>query len=476
MSRGKTRTAYKRAERLRLRTLHAHMNTEYVSYDKNTGQKTKKNPRSHTFTRQGQWRNPSYGDSAWHRYQHRWTVNLLDTVTYGKNVPGWRDKMRRGEGVVTTMTGCKMTLKVDYGGEASTGPLPTKFNAPGSEDACNGPFGAFSIPTNPAPNSSISATALQQARSKLLQSYINQVQNFSGGKFLAELKDSIELVTHPVRSVYRKTWEYATTVKKIGKIYQHRPRTAAAALSESWLAFSFGVKPLLQDANDAARALNTLVQNPRENLRYVKGSGRDVAFSQSREPQVTGYGVAFDNLVTSSTLSSVRFTGAFRQQPTGTDNLLSEFGLGVLDIAPSVWEGIPWSFFIDYFANVGECLDAWRFIGVDQAWLILEVLNLQTVTCSPQDGSYRNFSSRRYIGPNAGTAVLKVRTFQRTPTIFFNETPQFHFKLPGTNLSRLLNITSLAGVINDSRWGSRPDLGTPKLTDRRYKPGVPFKG
>lgn len=455
MKRESKRRAYRRLARQQTRLYQAQVRNETDSVDPKTGNRTKTNKRSHTFSVEGRWINHA-GTTGWHPYKRTATVNLEDKVTYGKNIPGWRDKLQHGIGVVTSLSGVKQTLKVNYGGQVTirSNPWNPKTSLEGS---FTGPLGAMMLPGwMPVGDTSTSATAEQLARTRLLQSYMNQVQSFSGGKFLAELKDSIDLVTHPVRSVYRKTWEYAGTVKKLGRIYQHRPRTAAAALSESWLAFSFGVKPFLQDANDAAKALNRLVQNPREDLRYVSGTGNDRSASSSDLTYTADDGSVFSILRDTKSVSSVRFRGAFRQKPTGTGNLLDEFGLNVLDIAPSIWEGIPWSFFVDYFSNVSECLDAWRLIFVDQAWLIRTVRNRTTTTLSPRNRD-RGPSIVQTVsgdGSSVGSAVY----VNRSATSFFAETPTFHFKLPGKDLSRMLNITSLIGVINDSRWGSRAPL------------------
>lgn len=435
------------------------------------GSRTKRNKRSHNFTVEGHFRNPSFGDAVWHPVSRSGTINLEDNVTYGPDIPGWRDKMRQGIGVVTSLSGTRVQLKVGYGGEATNFPTSTGFNTNGSEGACNGPLGVFGLLPGPTVTTITSDTALQQARSRLLKSYIEETQSFSGGKFLAELKDSIELVTHPVRSIYNKTWEFAGDVKRIGKVFQHRPRTAAAALSESWLAYSFGVKPFVQDANAAASALNRLVQNPRNNLRYVQGTGHDRSTSVKTTTTAI-LGCDFRNEVRSSVDCSVRLRGAFRQMPTGTGNLLAEFGLGVFDILPSIWEGIPWSFFVDYFANVGECLDAWRMINVDQAWLIRTVRNRTTMTSTPIPYGEHSPGERFYTVSGNGRAEAVATYVNRSETAFLGETPNFQLKLPGTSATRWLNITALIGVINDSRWGSRPTLDN----TLKPKPPVPYLG
>lgn len=442
-------------------------NSDYVAFkDQKTGLKRKVNDRTHKFTVSSTFDNDLGGPRT---LTKTYQVSLRDEVTYGPNVPGWRDKLRQGIGVVTTLSGIRQTLKVDFGGQYGNVFPPRPKTVYG---VSGGPIGiiAFSMPQA---NTVTSNTADVQARKKLLQSYISETQSFSGGKFLAELKDSIELVVHPVRSIYKKTYEYAGVVKRLGKVYQHRPKTAAALLSESWLAFSFGVKPFVQDANDASQALNRLISSPRHDLRYVRGVGHDRSFSQSKSQQILDGSTTAQILVSTSTDFSVRIEGAFRQKPVGTSNLLDEFGLNLSDIAPAVWEGIPWSFFVDYFTNVGECLDAWRMINVDQAWLIRTVRNRTTTTCSPTTPNQTPPTDRQNFNRGGGTVIATSTFTSRSPTSFFSETPSFHFNLPGKSLSRMLNITSLIGVINDSHWGSRPTL-TNTLTDRPKR--VIYKG
>lgn len=419
-------------------------------YDETTGYKHKKNARTHKFAIEGQWWNPPSDSGNTHQANVDFTIDLVDEVITGPNIPGWKDKIRQGIGVVTSLTGRRQTLQVDSSGEVSS-QLTIDV---GSADVNYGALGLmnFSMPTAP---SEPSATATQLAQQRLLQSYISQVQTFSGGKFLAEIKDTIELVLHPVHSVYKATYEFAGVVKGLGKVYKHRPKTAAALLSESWLAFSFGVKPAIQDANDAAKALNVIKQSQRHDIRYVKGEGKDRDHTESVATNTLYGGSTFHANVFTTYESSVRLEGAFRQAPVGTGNLLSEFGLSVFDIAPSIWEGIPWSFFVDYFANVGESLDALRYISVDQAWLINSVRNRVTRTVVPFPFQGLPPPERQYYLSGSGRVTGTDTMVSRRETSFLAQAPSFHFKLPGTNASRLLNIVSLIGVINDSKWGTR---------------------
>lgn len=431
--------------------LHGHwgfteVNDDGVPFvDKTTGLKRKVNARNHKFTVSNTYNNDFAGGPK--TSSKSYSVSLRDDVTYGHNIPGWRDKLRTGVGVVTSLSGTRQTLKVDFGGNCSNYFPPRPKTVYG---VTTGPVGITNF-IMPSADTVTSTTADNQARKKLLASYLKQVQSFSGGKFLAEIKDTIELVLHPVHSIYKATFEYAGVVKKLGKVYQHKPRTLAHALSESWLAYSFGIKPAVQDANDAVSAFNSITQSQRHDIRYVRGSGLERGGSYSHTLETFDGSTTVWMSTNNRIEKSVRLLGAFRQAPVGTSNLLDEFGLNLADIAPSIWEGIPWSFFVDYFTNVGDCLDAWRYIGVDQAWLIRTVRNRVTRTSSAETNYVTPPTERQNIVRGSGTVIGTTTFVQRTPTSFFSETPTFHFKLPGNDPRRLLNITALIGVINDSR-------------------------
>lgn len=389
-----------------------------------------------------------------HSYQLIQNRPIDDSVLYGDNIPGWREKLLRGEDATTSLLGTRYTVKHGYFEWVMKD--SSLQNVYGS---ATGPGYTPDIDPLPVKPSALAhPDAELQAQLKLTASVKAALQRFSGGKFLAELKDSMELVLHPVHTMYSHTWDFAGKVRKLGKVYAHRPKTYAKKLSEAWLTYSFVLKPAVQDADDAAAALNELIEDPRPDLRKVKGYGRVDENVVVRKKVGSGLYPAtytMSCLTDERHQSTVSFKGAIKQRAAGTRNLCQLFGVDFFDIAPSAWEGIPWSFLIDYFSNISGVLDSLTLLNVEQAWLMRTVRNSATKTTQMEwwiDGYHPPTWVERLdvAKPNVVTATV----CQRAPALLSYQIPPLTFHMPFPSLQRALNLTALVGLINDSRYGT----------------------
>jgi hypothetical protein len=83
-----------------------------------------------------------------------------------------------------------------------------------------------------------------------------------------------------------------------------------------------------------------------------------------------------------------------------------QFGVGVEDILPAVWEAVPWSFFVDYFVNVSSVIDSFSVIASNISWANRTVRNSRVHTVSdamplPND-QFGNDYQRYTAGGGAG--------------------------------------------------------------------------
>jgi len=132
---------------------------------------------------------------------------------------------------------------------------------------------------------------------------------------------------------------------KIGDKYfdpRYFRKSATKSLSDTWLEYTFGWKPLIQDIGAAVDVLQQDFKG-----RYVSGKGRETFhYSEAN----SGY------RHTSDTLISVRIRGF----PKVTNpNLLLAKQLGFTNPAFVAWDAIPFSFVIDWFLPVGKFLASW---------------------------------------------------------------------------------------------------------------------
>jgi len=419
--------------------------------------KPKLHSRSHTFhVSNGTYSNSTAKVPNLNRFDLKpSTVSLKDSVVYGDNISNWKALLSDGKGVTTTLEARKQTFRPTPGWwsyRLNGG----DYNFMSFQGSGLGYLGLAQY-SQPQASTTISAPAEQLAASQFLKHYIKATNTWRGGNFLAEIAETYEMLRHPVESMYSHTWKFAGRVKKLGAVYERSPTSAAKLLSDLWLAFSFGILPFVEDANDATKALNELSMSRRRDTRYVKAIAGVTTTIQDTDAilPVTPLNFVSSRNRTEET-ASVKYKAAIHSQPSGMGNLLQEFGVGIFDVIPAVWEAIPWSFFIDYFVNVGEMLDSMRLIQCHPEWLIRTVKNVRTTTVTPYLAP-----SRAGINPSAipsssfnlyGGSVIGTSSWVRRDPLDDVPYPSWNFHLPGTKLPRMGNIVALFGQIYDSRW------------------------
>lgn len=363
------------------------------------------------------------------------------TVTYGDNYSNWRDRIRLHLDATTVLSGYRRSKAIITEG------LVTQFRT--SDGRLRRHYvGNLLVPFALQwidPSSGVDATADNKARSKFLSNYIKKTNTWRGGNFLAEIRETIHMVRHPLQSFYHETWSFAGRVGKLGKTYRKNPTKYSKALADAWLAYAFGVKPLISDIDDARQALSKLASGTGSDTTTVSGFGHNssqLSWLDSGIPFVTGdpgNNTAHDAIQVNH--FTVRYKFGLRSRPESPRTVAQNFGVDVFDVIPAVWEAIPWSFFIDYFANVGEELDAMRLWGADFTWGFRTVRNSTALT-------------RRRIHPlgpvgslstsaSGGGGFFTLSTYvNRTPSGV--PYPKFHFQMPNFPSLKWLNIAALA--------------------------------
>jgi hypothetical protein len=301
------------------------------------------------------------------------------------------------------------------------------------------------------PGAGIDATASQQARSRLLGSYISAKNTWRGGNFLAEVGETIHMLAHPVQSIYKATWEFAGTVKRLGRVYRIK-KQYGKHLADAWLAYVFGIRPFVEDANDAHAALKELAEGNKKDIMPLKGHGRNTVMVHNDNPGFTPYlflgGTCAYRRIQKNTYD-FRYRGAIAASLTGGTSIAEEFGVGIFDVVPAIWEAVPWSFLVDYFANIGEMIDSMRYAGASFNWLYSTVRNSGVVQYSdpivtaPQiTGGTASISSS-----TAWTLCVRV---SRTPSSTMPY-PPWRFKIPNIDSLKWLNVAALAAQVKGSK-------------------------
>lgn len=407
-------------------------------------------------TLQGRSERGWWGYSPYISFFGPYNVDYVSTVQHGPNVPGWKLRIAQGLQAGTALSGIDRIPGRVTGYSrfnwSTAGPFPFGFGDP--------TYGIESVSGPWMPYHSTFTLNATDAYDKCVIGFLEKVgevsQKFSSGTFAGELRQTLGMLKSPFRSLQRHLGSYITRVEKRAfmriripgspelarrRRIQHRNRV----VSETWLEYSFGLRPLLHDINDATAALVSLseVKPTWERISYtvVDKRVRD-RYVISPTFSTNLFGVSFNIIEEESLL--VRLIGAVSVDPT-FQGKLDAFGLNILDVAPTIWELIPYSFLIDYFANVGGLVSALSTRQTGVRWKMRTVRKEITGRAVGKNHTYPyHYSGFPYIrsgSDSSSVSEAKYREIERQPWDI-PLAPQLVFRIPGAN-TQWLNMAAL---------------------------------
>lgn len=194
--------------------------------------------------------------------------------------------------------------------------------------------------------------ALVRAYTKMNESSI------MGGEILADLDKSVAMLKAPFRESSRL----------INKMYRRADSlrstmTAARAGAKAWLEYRYGWKPIILDMETAIKEASTF-REKLDRQRLVARSSEKYSRKTTnvfyRRPLLSPYsGWKATGSVQSE--DSVRaHAGVIYgvENRTSSEKLLKILGYRPRDLPATLWEVTPYSFVVDWFANVGDWLQA----------------------------------------------------------------------------------------------------------------------
>lgn len=292
-----------------------------------------------------------------------WTQNLGPTsfnrgsVTYTDRAKGedWRKLIRNGQDATTKATGWKRVWEADKTYLLARNKSTGVYTGQQAYDNT-----AFTLTTGHYDQ------AWQLAVGDFIRNARQVQHQFDTGAFLAELRETITFLVAPIRSVRRQSERYYQRIK--GRtLWRENQVSKLRKLSDYWLSYRFGVKPLLSDIDDAAHELADLVVGRIPTL-PVRGKGKwesaTTAVTEGANLSIWRY----RRELTDFTKTEVTLRGRVRiNMPTQViypPSLVRTFETFV----PSLWEAIPWSWAADYFTNIGDMLTALTYLESNLAW------------------------------------------------------------------------------------------------------------
>jgi len=290
----------------------------------------------------------------------------------GSDNRSWKAQIRAGVNATTNASGQKGVFNSSLGpqyylfGYANTNPLPAFARR---YSLCFVPSGMELI----APDVGLSgeANTRNQARTKFAKRVEKTLTQFSGGVFLAELREALMMIAKPGRALRSRVGSYLNEVLRKGPKMRRQPMSKRESwISDTWLEYSFGWAPLLNDLDDArtylSRRMNVLLQE----LVHVSGAAESplILTSESLRSQTSGFAQVRCYVRVRHKFSCV-LSGAVSSRAYGPGLIsASAMGLSPRSFVPTLWEVIPWSFAIDYFTNIGDVITGWSNQHAQLAW------------------------------------------------------------------------------------------------------------
>lgn len=269
--------------------------------------------------------------------------------TYGKFeamddivTPGYHTKSSRGEVIMNPMVQSYWTRTMTPGG------FSFKNKGTGSNDFTDTYDGYYAIDRKGGPNGHLPVSLAP--RELAVQAGTSAMANiekpdFEGLVFAAELRETLSFLRNPVQGYVN--WLHWRNTR-----YTNRNnRTLRDFISENWLSYRYGMRPLYNDAQKFLNALNESGKR-RPLRRTARGFASDTS-SAAASYRATTYEANVQ--VDSNTTRTYKVRSGVLYEITSTLKN-SNYGFSESDILPALWEATTFSFIADWFANIGTYL------------------------------------------------------------------------------------------------------------------------
>jgi hypothetical protein len=270
-----------------------------------------------------------------------------------------------------------------------------------------------------------------------------------------ELGEALRGMVHPLKSLRKAADDLYFDLIKTRRGWRRTDKVDAIKVAaETWLEFSFGVKPTVADIQDAARACARLsiVQTIRDFVSYT-AYGKNTVAVNDNVTSTGGYTTIRRRKQVRNNYVGVKFYGAIGNTPldAGAENMLNVLGISWHEVVPTVWELIPYSFLIDYFTNCGEIISSFSHGNGGTRWVSKGTCFVSESSWNDIEISYGNPSNvyRDALRSQLGERCFKVSRTITRGIYTGTRLPSFEWQMPGFGL-RWLNIAALSAARNET--------------------------
>lgn len=332
----------------------------------------------------------------------------------GEFLPNWKNIIRSGGNATTPFSGSESNISwSSCSGEktylACHSMLDFK-NAATVSAGCTGAVNYYPPPLILDHNGNTSSEweANNQAVRFLYQAVRRAHAQAEGGVILGEMHKTLTMMARPMMALRQGIMSYVGAVRKIAnnKAFSRTGRNKLRVsklekvIADTYLEYTYGWSPLINDVKDAAVALARLNHPEYEKTRFRAYGESEKALSNDSITFNTPGQIYFDKVFVRKGKTIVVYYGALQGSSldsnwvTPVERVIELSGFKLSNFAPTIWELIPYSFLVDYFANVGDLLMAATTDTSRVAWLTKVVIKETTEKVAIQFNS----SKSAYVG------------------------------------------------------------------------------
>jgi len=379
-------------------------------------------------------------------------------TVYGDNVIGWKQLIARGQNATTDLRVKGFTISPPNTGTAWYedqwhNEPPWKIGTKVTGDLTSPEsYGVF--PSNSGTTVD-SERVLNLAKMKFIKKATEAQTKLQGLVSLGEIAETLHMIRHPLQTMWKSSFWHLNSIRnraekiarRNGRVVRDKVtrREIGRMVSGTWIEYSFGVRPLIADIEDAGKAVQELFYRPPRLMIRAR-----VSQEKATEPYS-------DNLIAGNCVINRRYTqtdfhkvvlyGVVDIDSTYKGGL-DAFGLTVHEFLPTIWELIPYSFMVDYFTNIGDCLSAWAFNRAPVRWIVMgerkeRIITLASIDLEDRPAAPLYVKSRRELNPGGSfsSSCFDLSRFTYYGTLI----PTLEFTIPGLGM-KWLNIAALAGL------------------------------
>jgi len=350
------------------------------------------------------------------------TLSIPTTKT-GSKVDGWRKKIRDGANATSGYSRSGSFLVSSEPGEAvftgsfkhqtsvypaaySEGYLPTKETVKGFASPMVIP-GHLAVSSDKA-----NAAALTETYKKVLKAQ----RQLNGSAVVAEFAETLHMFGRPFKSVVDLTHRHLNRLTKERRRLKgptaRKKEDWADIVSSTYLEYAFGLAPLINDTKAVAEALARWNLEGQEEILAPKKKavGRGSDKSSSSTIRAFGFDVpsrylAFLEVKKKTTEARAQYvvglSATLQADFQSNERLIQLLGFSPSDWLPGLYEGVPWSWLLDYFTNVGDVLEAACTSTADVKWIskTLSTRTEEETSINCDTSKLKVYASQGCLGP-----------------------------------------------------------------------------